>query len=151
MELAWPRSRVAPFTDFPPVCGVLQDTGIAVAICDESVSIWSKGEIGGTAKRTSGHRYRLNADGQPFLTGRGVFNHLRRSCIERPDVSASIKPEAVGNLKVALAPGPQKGATLVEDQDRIGIRPTLDHVDVSGDVDCYARDCAQFPTRNAGV
>jgi hypothetical protein len=38
-EFAGPRTRASPFVNFLPVCGVLEDPGVAVAVADEQMPV----------------------------------------------------------------------------------------------------------------
>src|SRR5579864_1732562 len=145
VELAGPRTGLAPLL-FPLAVGcVFQDSRVPVAICDKEVSVWREGDVSGSVEPVAGVRLITHSDRDELFTQSRILGDDGRSSIHGPYIPCGIDADAVWNLVVSLAPRAQELPLPVQNQHWVGFLATLYFVDGPLGVNGYPGNESRFP------
>src|SRR5580693_5347991 len=148
MELSGPGACAAPFADSFAVRGIFQNSRVAVTVRNKNASVWTECDVR-RADKLAARILRLAADVNlhQLFALRRKLNYGGTVCVDSPDISLRVKPDAVRNFVETFAPRTQNFSFTIDHEHRIGFFATLQKVDGSLCVKRDPRNHSGFPIR----
>src|SRR5262249_26410156 len=132
VELTRPGTGRAPGRYELAVVGELHHAGIAVPVADvDGAAVGTEGDVGGTVERLLvGRGFALDPEGELEFAQVIEAERLVINSVGDPDLPIPVDAHAVRAAEQALAPRAKKLALGVEDDNRVGLRSAVEHVDL---------------------